>query len=291
MAQRRMEPWTGSRVAARMHRARVCRARDSDLLAWQPTKPLLLDKPARPPARPQTAKPGQAIENTPIVQHTNEPVSFSQEEGTVTPHHQLQRPHQKTSPPHASPPAPLSSAKPAGPPEHVLGVDYGAVWTGLAVGNQGRRTELRGVRPDRMARAAFARQVLDLALQLGVQALVVGLPLDPHNLDSTLSNPDADTPHARRCRHFAHTLALIARPHGLHVYLYDEAHTSADAKRIAGLRGIAGMQGHSGQRQVKQLDSLSASLLLQRYFDRPGRAVRVVVRGSEQAELNGGASD
>ncbi|GFH32463.1 hypothetical protein HaLaN_31687, partial [Haematococcus lacustris] len=43
--------------------------------------------------------------------------------------------------------------------------------------------------------------------------------------------------------------------------------------------------------QVKQLDSLSASLLLQRYFDRPGRAVRVVVRGSEQAEPNGGGAD
>ena len=66
----------------------------------------------------------------------------------------------------------------------------------------------------------FARQLVDKALQLNVGGLVVGMPLDPWNPESTLTSYQLDTEHGRKCRNFANSLALVARPHGLHVYLF-----------------------------------------------------------------------
>lgn len=74
-----------------------------------------------------------------------------------------------------------------------------------------------------VGRGMFARVILQKALDLEAGGVVVGLPLDPWDSKSTLTNPSADSLHGRRCRHFAHSLALVARPHGLSVYLYGEA--------------------------------------------------------------------
>ncbi len=71
-------------------------------------------------------------------------------------------------------------------------------------------------------RGMFARTVLDTALKHQAGGVVVGLPLDPHNPRSSLVNDAADSEHATKCRWFANALALVARPHGIQVFLYGE---------------------------------------------------------------------
>lgn len=73
---------------------------------------------------------------------------------------------------------------------------------------------------DRNARSTLAMTVLDHALTHGAQALLVGLPVDPWNPHSSLTNPNSDTAQGRKCRWFAHTLSLVSQPYGVDVYLY-----------------------------------------------------------------------
>lgn len=71
-------------------------------------------------------------------------------------------------------------------------------------------------------RGMFAREVLRVAVGHQAQGILVGIPLDPYDPTSTISNPNSDTQHGRRCRYFAHSLAMVAQPKGLQVYLYGE---------------------------------------------------------------------
>jgi hypothetical protein len=50
----------------------------------------------------------------------------------------------------------------------------------------------------------------------------VGLPLDAHNPKSTLVNSEADSYHGRKCRWFAHSVAIVACRYGIDVFLYGE---------------------------------------------------------------------
>ena len=63
----------------------------------------------------------------------------------------------------------------------------------------------------------------------------MGLPLNPMLVGSALPDPHSDaSPIARRCRSLANTAAILAAGRGVEVYLYDEASTSADARRLLG---------------------------------------------------------
>ena len=74
-----------------------------------------------------------------------------------------------------------------------------------------------------------------MCVDLGLGGLVVGLPLNPMLAGSSLTDPHSDaSPIARRCRSLANTAAILAAGRGVEVYLYDEASTSADARRLLG---------------------------------------------------------
>jgi len=131
-------------------------------------------------------------------------------------------------------------------------------------------------------RGMFARQIVQAAVDHQASGILIGMPLDPFNPRSTLSNPNADSHHGRRCRWFAHSVAIVAQPQGIDVYLYDESETSTDALSVIGLYGRAKQEGLKSTRKrlEKKVDSLSAYLLLRKFYEAPGRAMRIVMRGA-----------
>ncbi|MEW5302104.1 MAG: hypothetical protein WDW36_004914 [Sanguina aurantia] len=112
-------------------------------------------------------------------------------------------------------------------PERLLGVDFGTYRTGLAIGQRGVCSPLQVLScSPAESKAAMGQSVIDIALSEGVEAILVGIPVQrPGNiLDS-----DSDSKVGRKCRHFAHTLALLGAKHQLPVYIYGAAPAAAAA--------------------------------------------------------------
>mmetsp|Transcript_7720 Transcript_7720/g.20578 ORF Transcript_7720/g.20578 Transcript_7720/m.20578 type:complete len:248 (-) Transcript_7720:512-1255(-) len=183
---------------------------------------------------------------------------------------------------HTSPRTQAAKSGPPALPDQMLGVDYGTKWTGLALGRKGVCKELQVLPNDVKNRGMFARQIVQAAVDHQASGILIGMPLDPFNPRSTLSNPNADSHHGRRCRWFAHSVAIVAQPQGIDVYLYDESETSTDALSVIGLYGRAKQEGLKSTRKrlEKKVDSLSAYLLLRKFYEAPGRAMRIVMRGA-----------
>ena len=177
----------------------------------------------------------------------------------------------------------------------VLGVDYGRKWTGLAVGKGDSCNALRVISSGDTS--SLARQLLDIAREHGLHEIVVGYPVNP-DAGNSLTNPNKDTPIARRCRNLANTLAILTRDGGstseaastsgssipsseISVYLYDEASTSSDARLLMGSIDSStrrtGFQSTREKQQHKE-DALAAMMLVRRYLNKPGLGVRVRLR-------------
>lgn len=180
-----------------------------------------------------------------------------------------QQQKQQATPTRSSTPARVSI------PQRALGVDYGTVWTGLATAELGRATPLRVVRND-PDRAAFSRSIVQAALQHGAGGIVVGIPL---RTGQGAGDPRDDTPHAAKCRSFAESLSIVAGGQGLDVFLYDEARTTSFAMMQANVSGTERL-GNIGRKSKneKQIDAWSAAMLLNRFYQQPGSAVRVKLR-------------
>lgn len=176
----------------------------------------------RPPQTPTVTPP--ATTNSPSMlgpsRHEQRPRTHTSN-NTRPPPPTLSTSSTSMQPSTPSPSSPSLTSQPA-IPTRVLGVDYGTVWTGLALGNGSHIQELDVISSTGTRGGMFARTVLEHAQRHQVEGVVVGLPLDPWNPQSILTNPALDSLHARRCRNFAHALALVARPHGIQVFLYGE---------------------------------------------------------------------
>lgn len=169
----------------------------------------------------------------------------------------------------------------------VLGIDYGRKWTGLATG-MGETCQALKVIPSGDT-SSLARLVLDIAKEQRLNEIVVGYPINPE-AGNSLTNPSKDTPIARRCRNLANTLAIITRGAGsgdtavseMSIYLYDEATTSSDARLLMGssLDSESRRSGFQSTRdkQLHKEDAVAAMLLVRRYLNKPGLAVRVRLR-------------
>ncbi|KIY94272.1 hypothetical protein MNEG_13691 [Monoraphidium neglectum] len=199
---------------------------------------------------------------------------------------QLQAPRPSSSASAAAPAAAAAGPAAGAPrprvpiPQRALGVDYGTVWTGLATGELGRGAPLRVARGERNNAAALCREVIADALAHGAGGIVVGIPLRP---GQHAGDPSSDSPHASRCRSFAETLSIMAGASGIDVFLYNEARTSAAAMVQVNISATDRLGNVGRQRKnEKQVDAWSAAMLLTRFFQNPGSAVRVKLRSIER---------
>ncbi|KXZ49578.1 hypothetical protein GPECTOR_20g434 [Gonium pectorale] len=115
-----------------------------------------------------------------------------------------------------------------------------------------------------------ARQVLAIALQHGVEGIVVGIPVQP---GGSIVKPHTDSPTGRRCRSFAHTLALVCKEHGLSVYLYNEKSTTRAVVKSMGYNWQDKLSRN--EKEARKLDAESAAMLLRLYYGNPRQAVRI----------------
>ena len=135
-------------------------------------------------------------------------------------------------------------------PGRILGVDFGDVRTGLAVSDVSRylASGIGTVKPGGIAATVAA--VAAAALERGVTAAVVGLPV---NMDGTEGR------RAGRCREFARMLTEKA---GIPVMMCDERLSTVAASRYLNETDTR------GRARKKVIDALSAELILQSALDR-----------------------
>jgi putative holliday junction resolvase len=131
----------------------------------------------------------------------------------------------------------------------VLGIDPGARRVGLALSDDEGRIASPHATLQVKSNAGVAAEIAALALALGAERLVIGLPL---RLDG--SEGEA----ARRVRAL---VARIAQHCALPVTLWDERLSTRAAERALREGGVRGAQ------QRALVDQVAAALLLQSYLD------------------------
>ena len=132
----------------------------------------------------------------------------------------------------------------------VMALDYGDVRTGVAVSDAGGMLVGYTAVLQGRDRAQVAEQAARLALERGVEAIVVGLP---RNMDGT------EGARAQLCREFA---GLMEENTGLPVALWDERRTTVEAHQILHATGKR-MKQHK-----RNVDAVAASLILEGYLAR-----------------------
>ena len=145
-----------------------------------------------------------------------------------------------------------ASLQPRVAPCTLLAFDFGAKFTGVAVGDAsvGIAHPLALITTEN--KAARLDEIAGLVAEWKPGALVVGLPL---------AMDDTEHDMTRRCRRFAHQLESRFK---LPVRLVDERLSSAAAEEA--LR----TSGKGGRRHKLHSHQVSAQIILQSYFDDPG---------------------
>ena len=133
----------------------------------------------------------------------------------------------------------------------ILAVDFGDTRTGLAVSDISRflASGLGYVSPGGIVKTADA--VAAKAKELGVSAIVVGLPV---NMNGT------EGPRAARCREFAQLLG--ERLPDVAIDMIDERLTTVEASRYLNATDTR------GKKRKGVIDSLSAEIMLQNTLDK-----------------------
>lgn len=132
-----------------------------------------------------------------------------------------------------------------------LGIDYGERRLGLALSDEGGRLASPCAVWRRESPRRDVRRLTLLCLERGVEAVVVGLPLEQ-------SGRSGETAAA------AELFVERLRSHlDLPMELFDERYTSAEAEVYLK------MQGYDGRRRRELRDAVAATLILQAYLDAP----------------------
>jgi putative Holliday junction resolvase len=139
----------------------------------------------------------------------------------------------------------------------VLGIDLGSRRIGLAISDPEGRVALPAGTLESHGRAADLAAIRSIAVERGVQRVVVGLPL---HMDGRAG------PEAQAARAFAEALG---RELGLPVETLDERWTTREAERTLRATGRSGRR-----RQRGAADTLAATLLLSTFLERLGRGGR-----------------
>lgn len=74
-----------------------------------------------------------------------------------------------------------------------------------------------------------AAEMVGIAKANSCGTMVVGLPLTP---GGSLEDRETDSQVGRRCRNFAQTLAMVAKQHGIHVYIVSERYSTMEAEEL-----------------------------------------------------------
>jgi len=131
----------------------------------------------------------------------------------------------------------------------VLGIDFGERRVGIAVSDPtGLIARSWGIVP-RTSNEQVAERVAQIAGELEVGTIVLGLPFDMQGEEGY---------QARRVRRFG---ALLAEKVSIPMVYWDESLTSADAAEILRERG------ERRSRRAQPADAVAAAVLLQSYLD------------------------
>lgn len=132
----------------------------------------------------------------------------------------------------------------------ILSVDFGDTRTGLAVSDVSRflASGIGYISPGGLDRTA--EEVAKRACELGVSAIIVGLPV---NMDGSEGS------RAARCKKFASFVKALS---GLPVAMFDERMTTMTASRYLNETNTR------GKKRKTVIDTLSAQIILQNCLDR-----------------------
>ena len=146
------------------------------------------------------------------------------------------------------------------PPHKLLGIDFGARHLGIALSDGSQLIAApHQTLDEKSASRAFGFGADSLSHMIDrhrVQAIVVGIPF------TSGGGEDEACARVRRFVHELHASGVTERP----VFLWDEAGTSAEAKRV--LRDVHGVNTDSiGAQKRRGSDRMAACLILQRFLN------------------------
>ena len=132
---------------------------------------------------------------------------------------------------------------------NILSIDHGDKRIGLAIGNSGRKIATPISHINNMSVNFVIDQIKKLINDYEIDEIIIGIPLDEDGNESLQSN---------KVRKFA---CLLKKNVNLNLLGIDERFSSVDSEKM--LIDI----DLSRKKRKKNIDSLSASIILQRYFD------------------------
>eukprot|EP00892_Ulva_mutabilis_P007675 jgi/Ulvmu1/527/UM001_0535.1 len=148
----------------------------------------------------------------------------------------------------------------------VLGVDFAMQRSGLAVSTGGLAPRPLQVMKMPYKHVDAAAEMVKVAKANACGTMVVGLPLTP---GGSLEDRETDSQVGRRCRNFAQTLAMVAKPHDIRVYMVSERYSTMEAEELL-------IQSRRNKRAVKErLDAASAVVILEQFFRDKDAALEV----------------
>ncbi|MBI5705738.1 MAG: Holliday junction resolvase RuvX [Armatimonadetes bacterium] len=139
----------------------------------------------------------------------------------------------------------------------VVAVDWGTRRIGIAVGESDFGAS--SPRPHLSALGALAkdaRQIVELARKEGADAVLVGIPINPHRGEPGTGQNAADDKMERLCRALAEQIEAL----GMLVLTADETMTSVRAE------DALIQSGQKASLRDRRRDSAAAALLLEGYF-------------------------
>jgi len=132
---------------------------------------------------------------------------------------------------------------------NILSIDHGDKRIGLAIGNSDRKIATPISYINNMSENFVIDQIKTLINDYEIDEIIIGIPLDEDGNESLQSN---------KVRKFA---CLLKKNVNLNLLGIDERFSSVDSEKM--LIDI----DLSRKKRKKNIDSLSASIILQRYFD------------------------
>ena len=133
----------------------------------------------------------------------------------------------------------------------LLAVDYGDARTGLALCDKGEMLARPAGVIHQLGMDKTVKQVVEFALQNGVEGIVVGLP---KNMDGSLGE------RAEKCQKVARKIAGRLNATSIKVEMFDERSTTVSAIQILNEADVR------GKKRNDTVDAVAATIILEAYM-------------------------
>ena len=133
----------------------------------------------------------------------------------------------------------------------LLAVDYGDARTGLALCDKGEMLARPAGVIHQLGMDKTVKQVVEFALQNGVEGIVVGLP---KNMDGSLGE------RAEKCQKVARKIAGRLNATSIKVEMFDERSTTVSAIQILNEADVR------GKKRKDTVDAVAATIILEAYI-------------------------